>query len=135
MLILNKSLEFESNMTDVSEYFSLIDRGNLQWPTDYVIKIVVQTYLIFLKLISRPYEDVFLKCKNHKLILEQLTLDKFEITCELPDKQCVCGNKMNALTKQCLSVSSNIFINNYVKNINDKINVKCAKRKLSTLTK
>lgn len=132
-LILDKDLEYESTDAKIKEYFSFINRGGLKWPTEFVIQVVIQTYIIFLKLISERYEDAFLSCKNQKFVLEQLTFEKLDLISEIPELQCVCDNNTKILAKKCLSIVSNIFINNYVKIKNNKIKTN-SKRKLSTLT-
>ena len=110
-----------------------MDRGNLKWPTEFIIHLVIKTYVIFQKLITQKYEDAFLSCKNHKHVLEQLVFEKLDLLSEIPDNNCICGNNTKNLVKKCLSVSSNIFISNYAKVKNNTIKTK-SKRKLSTLT-
>lgn len=131
-LILDKGLEFESS-DKIKQYLSFVDSGGLKWPTDFVIQVVIQTYLIFIKLITQKYEDVFLGCENQKFVLEQLTFEKLALMADIPEVQCLCENNTEVLTKKCLSISSNIFINNYVKIKNNKIKTN-SKRKLATLT-
>ena len=66
-------------------------------------------------------------------MLEQLTIKKLDLISTIQDIECKCNINMVNLNKCCFSISSKVFTNNYAESSNNDINIKKAKRKLSTL--
>ncbi|GBM96249.1 hypothetical protein AVEN_126711-1, partial [Araneus ventricosus] len=129
--ITTKGLEYE--IDTACKYVSLLDRGGLKWPTKYTLEILVESYQIFNKLIRKEFEEKFLKANNHKQLLEHLVFEKMELLNSVPEVSCECKNNFVLIVKQCISISANIFLNNYTKIKNDQLRAKNLKRKLSTL--
>ncbi|GBM88223.1 hypothetical protein AVEN_206343-1 [Araneus ventricosus] len=129
--ITTKGLEYE--IDTACKYVSLLDRGGLKWPTKYTLEILVESYQIFNKLIRKEFEEKFLKANNHKQLLEHLIFEKMELLNSVPEVSCECKNNFVLIVKQCISISANIFLNNYTKIKNDQLRAKNLKRKLSTL--
>ncbi|GBN95588.1 hypothetical protein AVEN_3127-1 [Araneus ventricosus] len=59
-----KGLEYENDTA--CKYVSLLSRGGLKWLTKCTLEILVKSYQIFNKLISKEFEEKFLKANNHK---------------------------------------------------------------------
>lgn len=98
LLILDKDLVYEGK----NDYFLLIDRGGLKWPTSFVINLITIAYEIFQNLIS-DFEEEFLNCTNQKCVLEQLVFEKLTITSSIPVPKCTCVESCTIIiTKKCL---------------------------------
>lgn len=133
ILYQNKALEFESP-ENIYQYLKLSDRGGLKWPQKFTIYIVIHSFQVFQKLISKTYEEDFLKIGKQKNILGQLILEKLELLNLFENKMCNCGTSSRLLGQKCISIISNIFLNNYCKVKNDNSKLLSNRRKLSVFT-
>ena len=114
-----------------SEYFNLLDRGGLKWPTNFVMTSCVNTYCIFEQLISK-FEQSFCNHSRQKMLLTKLSLQFFSPLFE--NEECSCGKSLHLLLNISIQVMCNILLNNYAKNKNDIISQGVnERRKLQTL--
>lgn len=128
------------------EYFDCLQRGGLKVPTDIVKDVLFHMCGIFEKIINDPTtENYFLKTTNQKPILCDLTILSLKQHEGFDDfwAQCVCGKDNKNILIMLCSIFSNILLNNYVKNKNnksateksEKAESKNKKRKLNTFNK
>jgi hypothetical protein len=112
-LITEHSLEVE---IDGEQYMYLhdLDRGGLRWPTDLLVDVVTQVFLVFRCLISDKYETKFQIVSNQKALVIKLSLDRLN-TLELLLGECVCGTKMHNVFEHAVVIIVNILLNNYCK--------------------
>ena len=115
-LCIKKDIDLE-DPEKVYEYVRIIDRGGLKWPTDFLLTLCTNTFLIFKKLISL-HEKKFIKFDSHREILMKCALEFNSINFE--DEECPCKRPLSKVMKFCLWSMSNILLNNYVKNRNDQ---------------
>jgi hypothetical protein len=136
-LVCERSLQYDLG-TDEYSYLFDIDRGGLKWPTDLLLEIVTQAFLVFRTVISKDYESKFLSVGNQKAALKQLIVERLQ-NCGAVVGECTCGTTILKLAEQSLSTITNILLNNYCKHAADKTiadkQSNKAKRKLSTLHK
>lgn len=132
-LITDQDLKLDMVTT---KYILDLDRGGLKWPTEFLMEVVTQVFCLFRVLVSEEFESVFLIQHNQrqtfvKLAIEHLKCQKFT------EGYCEHGCPTLKIAEYTLSYLSNIFINNYSKNLKDKS--KAGKRKniqkLSTVGK
>jgi hypothetical protein len=134
--VCDKTLQYDLSSVDFT-YLSDLDRGGLRWPTDFLLEVVTQVFLVFRVIVSKDYEVQFLTCNNQKSVLQQLATERL-IDCGTTVGECTCGTTMHKLANMTMSYIINICLNNYCKQAADKNNVsKQSKslRKLSTLCK
>lgn len=133
-----KAMEFECSET-VAEYLKFSSRGGLQWPKNFTVDIIVQAFGVFQFLISEHFENRFLSHGKQKSLLSNLTKARIDFQNVLPVSVCHCGVSSDTVSMKCLSVISNILLNNYCKVRNNKIaevkEKKKIERKLKTLKK
>jgi hypothetical protein len=135
--VCDKTLQYDLSSVDFT-YLSDLDRGGLRWarwPTDFLLEVVTQVFLVFRVIVSKDYEVQFLTCSNQKSVLQQLATERL-IDCGTTVGECTCGTTMHKLANMTMSYIINICLNN--KQAADKNNVsKQSKslRKLSTLCK
>jgi len=91
----------------------------LKWPTDILVEMVTQTYLVFQCLIYAEYERKFLAVSNQKVVLMRLCLERLN-RCGTLVGECTCCKPVSELCKMGLSTLANIFLNNYSKRSADK---------------
>jgi hypothetical protein len=91
-----------------------IDRGGLRLPTDFLLEIVTQVFVVFQALISKDFENNFLTVSNQRSLLRSLSIERL-IECGVVVGECSCGVQMVHLAKICLSYIVNICLNNYCK--------------------
>jgi hypothetical protein len=135
-LVSEKTLQFDLSSADFSYLFEL-DRGGLRWPTDFLLEIVTQVFLVFRVIVSKDFEAHCLTCDKQKLVLQKLALERL-IDCGTIVGECTCGKTMLTLADMSLSYIINICLNNYCKQVADRNSAaKQSKtlRKLSTLCK
>jgi hypothetical protein len=135
-LVCDKTLQYDLSSVDFT-YLSDLDRGGLRWPTDFLLEVVTQVFLVFRVIVSKDYEVQFLTCNNQKSVLQQLATERL-IDCGTTVGECTCGTTMHKLANMTMSYIINICLNNYCKQAADKNKVsKQSKslRKLSTLCK
>ena len=115
------------------EYLIMLDRGGLKWPTNFVLNLCTNTYLIFQNLINL-HEQQFCRINNQKKTLVNLSLLYTRTTYD--NEVCYCRRELSTIVSLCVNIMSNILLNNYSKIINNNNNSlpKQNKRKLSTLT-
>ena len=118
-------------------YFTVIDRGKLQYPSDFVINSLLISLRVFKVIICDRYENKFLKCKCQRKVLLSVicnVLDNINI------EPCIsCSTDLTVLFKKCLFKFCNILLNNYTKlkkqNLISDSKQKCTKkRKLDKLS-
>ena len=131
----DKTLQYDLSSVDFT-YLSDIDRGGLRWPTDFLLEIVTQVYLLFRVIVSKDYEGQFLMCKKQKSVLQNLTTERLV---DRGTTVCSCGSTtMQKLANMTLSYVVNICLHNYCKQAAGKTSAsKKSKsiKKLSTLCK
>lgn len=134
-LVMDKTLRYDTSNVAFT-YLAEINRGGLSWPTDFLVEIVAQVYLVFQVLISKQYETQFIACTSQKSVLSVLSLDRV-IEFGTVAGECTCGTKMIDIAKLCLSYVSNICLNNYCKRFADRSHSsKCkVQMKLSTYSR
>jgi len=133
-IITQDKLEVDIQPGNAIAYLADIDRGGLKWPTDFLVGIVNELFRVFSCLLSKDYEEKFLKVTNQKKCFLQLSLERL-LYCDLNNTDCECGQTTMQLCKLCMGTVANIFLNNYCKRAADKRVAAKNKRKLSTLTK
>ena len=134
-LVSDRTLQYDL-ATEHFDYLLSIDRGGLKWPTDLLVEIVTQGYLVFKAVMSKNFERLFLQRANHKRILHKLITARL-LACGSVSGECTCGASILQLTHYCLFPLCNIFLNNYCKRASDlnKCNKSKTSRKLKTLKK
>lgn len=115
-----------------TDYVNLLDRGGLQWPTDFVANVCFNTFLIFQNLI-KDHEREFRQLSNQKNTLAKLSLD-FNHGLYVDVNCCSCRRTLFSLMSLCVQSMANILLNNYTKSINNSAASQKNKRKLGTLT-
>ena len=112
-------------------YLNLIDRGGLKWPTDFLLNICTNTFIIFCNLI-RDFEVEFCKCSNQRDLLINCSLKYHQPSFQ--NEYCVCERDLSSVVKRAIRVMSNILLNNYSKNRNNSYDSNNnIKRKLATV--
>lgn len=132
-------LELDFVATGEYTYLWDLDRGGLKWPTDWLVEIVTQVYLVFQCIVSPVYETKFLEQPNNKAIIVGLSMERIKML-GLLEGECICGTPLCNLVKHAVSILSNIFFNNYCKRASDRQNAHSSKtvksaRKISTFHK
>ncbi|XP_049964217.1 uncharacterized protein LOC126484667 [Schistocerca serialis cubense] len=134
-LVLDKTL----SIIESYESYGLlrnVDRGGLYCPNNEVINAVIFTYLIVKNLMSEEHELSFMRCTSQRNLVVRLAVDVIkredfflrEFSCSQVD------HTDDKILQSVVKVACNIFLNNYVKRINDgHIVSKMKKRKLSTV--
>ena len=120
---------------DQTSYIQELDRGGLKWPTDLLVEVVTQMFLVFRCVISSEHESKFLSFGNQRAVLIELFNERLHFL-SLLDGKCVCGKSMTALMRMTMRTAANIFLNNYCKRAADKqvVTKDKGKRKLATLS-
>lgn len=135
-LCVKKTLQYDLSSIDFT-YLSDLDRGGLRWPTDLLLEIVTQVFLVFRVIVSKEYEAHFLTSNKQKTVLQKLATERL-IDCGTTVGECTCGTTMQKLADMAVSYIVNICLNNYCKQAADQNNLNKkskALRKLSTLCK
>ena len=100
-----------------NQYFNLINRGGLTYPTNMLFKTIQYAYLIFMLCFS-PLEADFLKVPNKKqtylrvveqCITENNNCKDVHVACEH------CGVVMKVIVMKAMSCFANTLLNNYSK--------------------
>ena len=124
--------EFGENLDDKFLYIEILNRGGLKWPTQFLIDIVSDVFVVFNCLISQKYENEFLSVTNQRDLVVRISLDFINHS----DNTCECGNATSKLLYRSVFIAANIMLNNYTKLVNDKKKPEKSeksKRKLTTL--
>ena len=118
---------------DETSYIHELDRGGLKWPTDLLVEVVTQMFLVFRCVISSKYESKFLTFSSQRAVLIELFNKRLNFL-GLQEGKCVCGSTMTALIGKTMRTAANIFFNNYCKRAADKqVTKDKGKRKLSII--
>jgi hypothetical protein len=112
-------------------YLAEIDRGGLRWPTDFLLEVVTQVFVVIQALISKDFETKFLAVNNQKSLLRSLSMERL-IECGTVVGECSCGVQMTDLAKMCLSYIVNICLNNYCKRAADRTHLSKTKSKVQS---
>jgi len=120
------------------EYLVSISRGGLKWPTDFLVEVITQVYVVFKTIVSdeAKFKNSFMSnVARQKPLLMKLCISRL-LEVGTTVGECACGTTMQRLSELCLSPACNIFLNNYCKQAADKRQTakQAGKRKLSTLT-
>lgn len=119
----------------IGEDWRILDRGGLKYPNNAVVEIVSTSYLIIKKLISKKFEEEFLKNGNHRataysIINHFLSVEEKDLDFEPCQNNHSCLLLQNYIIHSCI----NILLKNYCKNINNDVKKSSVKkRKLKTL--
>jgi len=120
------------------EYLVSISRGGLKWPTDFLVEVITQVYIVFKTIVAdeSKFRNLFLSNISHqKSLLMKLCITRLsEVGTNVGE--CACGTTMQRLSELCLPHACNIFLNNFCKQAADKrqSTKQTGKRKLATLT-
>lgn len=119
LLLSNDSIPSEILLRQTNLYFNVIDRGSLRYPSDFIINILVASFKVFNVVISERYESMFLRCTSQKYILTKLITESLE---NVSTQWCnTCGASSKVLMDKCISVFSNVLLNNYSKLVKEKM--------------
>lgn len=143
-------LQCENCLNSLSEYntddkyFQDLNRGGLRVSSDMILHLAKLVIHIMNGLVSSEFENIFLKQRDHKNILNYLTIEGLKNIDMLEvywNSDCeVCSVENKKILSQFISIFSNICLNNYRKlktdvNIEEKQRFNLSKkRKLQTLT-
>jgi hypothetical protein len=96
-LLCDKTLHhYDINKADFA-YIAEIDRGGLRWPTDFLLQVVTQVFVVFQALISKHFGNNFLTVSNQRSLLRSLSIERLIV------RECSCGVQWVHLAKICLS--------------------------------
>lgn len=129
-LLCDKTLHYDISSADFT-YLAELDRGGLRWPTDFLLEVVTQVFLVFQAVISEDFEKHFLTVDNQRSLLRSLSMERL-IECGAIVGECSCGVKMVDLAKICLSYITNICLNNYCKRAADRSHSSKTKSKVQS---
>lgn len=136
LVMYEKELSIEETaMGEAGKYLSIISRGGLKKPKPEVVHIFIEVLKLFKCIIDR-HEDSFLKVKSQKKVLTTLSLEILQESSVLCSTKCsTCEIPHLVIVKKCVSIFGNILLNNYSKNIRDKLyNDKKDKRRVKKLS-
>jgi hypothetical protein len=129
-LLCDKTLHYDISKADFA-YLAEIDRGGLRWPTDFLLEVVTQVFVVFQAVISKDFENNFLTVSNQRSLLRSLSIERL-IECGVVVGECSCGVQMVDLAKICLSYIVNICLNNYCKRAADRAHSNKTKSKVQS---
>jgi hypothetical protein len=78
-LITEHVLEVDFVASGEYTYLWDLDRGGLKWPTDFLVEVVTQVYLVFRCIVSPVYEAKFLEQSNNKSIIVGLSMERLQM--------------------------------------------------------
>lgn len=136
IILYDEEFAFEDTlMRDAGRYLSILSRGGLKKPKPEIVCIFVEVLKLF-KLIIELHEESFLKQKSQRKSLYSYSLEMLQECCNLCLTSCVdCQIPHLVLVKKCVSIFCNILLNNYSKNIKDRLHsLKNDKRKVKKLS-
>lgn len=121
------------------QYFNYLNRGGLTVPSGLVMTIGQHVYCVVQNLISKRYENLFIKVCNQKSLIVQIALRSLtasEVVSDLVTKICSCETTHLNLFTKLLGIMANILLNNYCKLVKNAAtqDSKFKKRKLETLS-
>jgi len=61
--------DMQCDLSDDYQYLSDISRGGLKWPTDFLVEVVTQVFIVFRIIVSKDYESKFLALFSQKQFL------------------------------------------------------------------
>lgn len=134
-------VEIDGNDNEQYGYLQSLDRGGLKWPTELLVEVVSQVFIVFNCLVSAKYESIFLSLtSSQKSVLVRLSMDRLNLLSLLAGiDDCVCLTAASDLFESAVSIIANILLNNYCKRCTDRQHAAKglggSKRKLATLTK
>jgi hypothetical protein len=88
-LLCDNTLHYDISKTNFA-YLAEIDRGGLRWPTDFLLEVVTQVFVVFQALTSKDYENKFLTVSNQRSLLRILSTERL-IECGVVVGECSCG--------------------------------------------
>ena len=134
-LVTDRTLTVDDVNTDTEvdiSYIQHISRGGLKYPSYLLVLCGYRVYSIVQVLLSRKYEEKFLKAPDQRQLLCALSKDCL-ISVELSSAEvCSCSSSRLSLFTKCVRVFANIFLNNYTK-VN-KVSGPSRKRKLKAIS-
>ncbi|PSN31256.1 hypothetical protein C0J52_27800, partial [Blattella germanica] len=123
-------LQFESR--ELLSYFKELNRGGLKCSSSIMISLCCDIFKVFQVLISSTYEADFLKLENQRDAVMTLGIELSENSISNLADVCKCGIVLKTVVRKRVKVLANIFINNYVKLLNEKNISKEIARKLES---
>jgi hypothetical protein len=120
-LVLDKELCAKECEDGNSNLIKRMDRGGLKYPTPDVVNVILCSYNIMEKLISKEYELKFLHCSDQRKILFELTFQIVTRKGFFYDNVVCKKNHEDVVLKHLIVASTNILLNNYVKLKNEHI--------------
>lgn len=129
-LVSNKLLSLNENTTNY-DLIGNIDRGGLLCPNSEVINAVIYTYITVKNLVSEKNENCFLRSSSQRNSVVQLAVAAIvKADFFLPDFSCIQNDHtVEKILHSIVRTACNIFLNNYVKKMNDAHNINSAKRR------
>lgn len=131
MLQSKEEILVQCEQEETLAYFKQLNRGGLKCPSPMIISLSCNMFKLFQVFISSTYESKFLKLENQRDAVLMLGLELSGNSIN-SDEACICGVLLKTIIKKCVKVLSNIFINNYVKVLNEKNATKELARKLES---
>lgn len=131
----NLTLDKTLDLGDSYSFIKSVDRGGLTCPHPDIVTAICYNYVIVTKLLTENYESKFLKLKNQRLFVVNLTFQTLiEKECISYD-ECEEGHTIEFILKHVLQSATNTLLKNYCCEKNDVPRVENRKRKLRTLEK
>lgn len=92
----------------------------MKYPCDHIITIVMYNYIVIQKLLSPSIEKHFLSVLDHKHIASKVTENVLNSSESYETfNSCDNGHTFDSVLKLVLAASTNIFLKNYCKKINN----------------
>ena len=134
-LVTDRTLTVDEVNTDIEvdiSYIQHVSRGGLKYPSYLLVLCGYRVYSVVQVLLSRKYEEKFLKVHDQRQLLCALSRECL-VSVELSTAEvCSCSSSRLSLFSKCVRVFANIFLNNYTK-IN-KVSGPSRKRKLKAIS-
>lgn len=130
-LVFDHELAVEDNYVLIEN----LSRGKLFFPQDFVVQIVLCSYIIFNKIIFE-FEDDFLSIHNKRQFLSQYILKFILESGRLPSsfiRECTLHEK-KTIFNIIITCTTNTLLKNYCRKNNNRLSKNSNGRKLKTLT-
>lgn len=131
MLVIDKEISVNVDSA-IYDYIKSFDRGGLKYPILDIVNAASYCYITMSKLTNDCNENFFTKCSSQRSVLinysKKIILDSNFF---LVDYSCT-EHLAEKILQDILKTCSNIFINNYIKKINDSTVRDKLSRKLTT---
>ena len=138
-LVSKDRMPYDAKNTNFA-YLEALDRGGLTLPTQILVDVLVVVFRVFQCLISCKHEKQFTTIRNQKQVIFHLSTEKLRLNPVTGGACTTCGKKIMDNLRFCVTRMANVLLNNYSKQLNDKIAVEKGMktketRKLATFSK